>query len=357
MLAGRRRRLLHRRAGDGEHRHLPARRPATCEAVREITRALRHAADLRRGEDRHHRRLGRRHRRTSACSPTSSRWPSRIGGGLPLGAFGGTAGVHGPDHQRARSCTSAPTTATRSCMAAAKAVLAEVCTPEATQAADRPQPPLPRRLRRHHRRSPTCPPTPCSSAPRAASRGRPSRVRNYRDYKATDFDLAFAQWMLGHQPRRAAAAGPRRAVAHLGAAHRRRRRARRRRVPRASSTRSSLSAVSTPADASAALRRAARGPASPAPARQASPAPTSTTVTAISTGCWSWATSGTTASQGSLDERGHGAHRHEVAHRHEQHGRGEEAHADEPTAAARHGCSASPSRMSTIASEERACAT
>jgi glutamate-1-semialdehyde 2,1-aminomutase len=24
-----------------------------------------------------------------------------------------------------------------------------------------------------------------------------SRVRNYRDYKATDFDLAFAQWMHG----------------------------------------------------------------------------------------------------------------------------------------------------------------
>ena len=37
--------------------------PGYLEAVREITRKLRHAADLRRGEDRHHRRLGRRHRR------------------------------------------------------------------------------------------------------------------------------------------------------------------------------------------------------------------------------------------------------------------------------------------------------
>ena len=58
--------------------------------------APRHAADLRRGEDRHHRRLGRRHRRTSACSPTSSRWPSRSAAACPIGAFGGTAEVHGP---------------------------------------------------------------------------------------------------------------------------------------------------------------------------------------------------------------------------------------------------------------------
>ena len=42
-----------------------------------------------------------------------------------------------------------------------------------------------------------CRPTRCSSAPRAASPGRPTPVRNYRDYKATDFDLAFAQWLWG----------------------------------------------------------------------------------------------------------------------------------------------------------------
>ena len=41
------------------------------------------------------------------------------------------------------------------------------------------------------------PPTRSSSAPRAASRGRASRSRNYRDYKATNFELAFAQWIHG----------------------------------------------------------------------------------------------------------------------------------------------------------------
>ena len=51
--------------------------PGYLEAVREITAAQRHAADLRRGEDRHHGRLRRRDRASSACSPTSSRSPSR----------------------------------------------------------------------------------------------------------------------------------------------------------------------------------------------------------------------------------------------------------------------------------------
>jgi glutamate-1-semialdehyde 2,1-aminomutase len=27
--------------------------------------------------------------------------------------------------------------------------------------------------------------------------GHPEQIRNYRDYKATDFDLAFAQWIHG----------------------------------------------------------------------------------------------------------------------------------------------------------------
>ena len=37
-----------------------------------------------------------------------------IGGGFPVGAFGGKQELHGPDHRRARCSTSAPTTATRS---------------------------------------------------------------------------------------------------------------------------------------------------------------------------------------------------------------------------------------------------
>ena len=106
-----RRRCLHRRAGDGEHRHLPARARLPRGRPRDH-RTSRHDADLRRGEDRHHRRLRRRHRRFGVqpdlvCAgqvdrrrPADRRVRRR-------------AEVHGPDHRRARCSTSARTTATR----------------------------------------------------------------------------------------------------------------------------------------------------------------------------------------------------------------------------------------------------
>ena len=47
------------------------------------------------------------------------------------------------------------------------------------------------------RPTPACRPTPCSSAPRAASRGRPSRSATTATTRRTDFDLAFAQWIHG----------------------------------------------------------------------------------------------------------------------------------------------------------------
>jgi glutamate-1-semialdehyde 2,1-aminomutase len=81
-------------------------------------------------------------------------------------------------------------------MAAAKAVLAEVCTPEATRQA----------IERNGRFLAMCDDT-------IAAAGLPAHtvqlgakgcvtysttpVRNYRDYKATDFDLAFAHWIWG----------------------------------------------------------------------------------------------------------------------------------------------------------------
>ncbi|HUQ88446.1 MAG TPA: aspartate aminotransferase family protein [Vicinamibacterales bacterium] len=118
-----------------------------------------------------------------------------IGGGLPLGAFGGS-----------EECMDAITTGrvihvgtfngNPLCMAAAHAVLDEICTPEETgrviarnqrfladyQAA----------LSRHAMPAHTvqCGAKGCitwSSTP----------VRNYRDYSATNFDLAFAQWIWG----------------------------------------------------------------------------------------------------------------------------------------------------------------
>ena len=83
------------------------------------------------------------------------------------------------------------------CMAAAKAVLAEVCTPEATAGGDRPQraPARPRATR-----SSTDAGLPAHTVQFGAKgciTWSPTPVRNYRDYKATDFDLAFAQWIHG----------------------------------------------------------------------------------------------------------------------------------------------------------------
>jgi glutamate-1-semialdehyde 2,1-aminomutase len=118
-----------------------------------------------------------------------------IGGGLPLGAFGGSS-----------DCMDAITTGrvlhvgtyngNPLCMAAARAVLDEICTPEATE----------RVIERNRGFV-----ADCQSV--LDSRGMPAHVvqcgakgcitwsatpvRNYRDYKATNFDLAFAQWIWG----------------------------------------------------------------------------------------------------------------------------------------------------------------
>lgn len=118
-----------------------------------------------------------------------------IGGGLPLGAFGGT-----------KECMDQITTGkvvhlgtyngNPLCMAAGKAVLDEVCTPEATQAA----------IDLNRRVLDTCQQTiddadlPAHTVQFGAKgciTWSPKPIENYRDYKATDFDLAFAQWMHG----------------------------------------------------------------------------------------------------------------------------------------------------------------
>ena len=118
-----------------------------------------------------------------------------IGGGLPLGAFGGTA-----------ECMDQITTGkvlhlgtyngNPLCMAAAKAVLQDICTPEVHQEINALNSKLV---------------AACQGTIDAA--GLPAHtvqfgakgcvtwseepIQNYRDYKATDFDLAFAQWMHG----------------------------------------------------------------------------------------------------------------------------------------------------------------
>ena len=118
-----------------------------------------------------------------------------IGGGLPLGAFGGT-----------RECMDQITSGkvvhlgtyngNPLVMAAAVAVLTEVCTPEATQET----------IARNTRLVDACngviagaglPAHTIQFGAKGCVTWAPEPIRNYRDYKATDFDLAFAQWLHG----------------------------------------------------------------------------------------------------------------------------------------------------------------
>ena len=118
-----------------------------------------------------------------------------IGGGLPLGAFGGKA-EYMDQITQGRVLHLGTYNGNPLCMAAAKAVLSDICTPQATQGCiDRNQELL----------------TACDEIIRSAgleahtvqfgAKGcitwSSGPVRNYRDYKATNFDLAFAQWIHG----------------------------------------------------------------------------------------------------------------------------------------------------------------
>jgi glutamate-1-semialdehyde 2,1-aminomutase len=118
-----------------------------------------------------------------------------IGGGLPLGAFGGTAECM--DQITAGKVLHLGTyNGNPLCMAAAKAVLAEVCTPAATRGV----------IALNTQLVAACQATIDAAGLPAhtvqfGAKGcvtwSPEPIENYRDYKATDFDLAFAQWMHG----------------------------------------------------------------------------------------------------------------------------------------------------------------
>jgi len=118
-----------------------------------------------------------------------------IGGGLPLGAFGGT--VECMDQITSGKVLHLGTyNGNPLCMAAAKAVLQDICTPDVQLAVNALNSKLV---------------AACQGTIDAA--GLPAHtvqfgakgcvtwseepIKNYRDYKATDFDLAFAQWMHG----------------------------------------------------------------------------------------------------------------------------------------------------------------
>ena len=118
-----------------------------------------------------------------------------IGGGLPVGAFGGT--VECMDQITSGRVLHLGTyNGNPLCMAAAEAVLAEVCTPAATDEA----------IARNGRLLAACadvveraglPAHVVQFGAKGCVTWSPTPVRNYRDYKATDFDVAFAQWIHG----------------------------------------------------------------------------------------------------------------------------------------------------------------
>jgi glutamate-1-semialdehyde 2,1-aminomutase len=118
-----------------------------------------------------------------------------IGGGLPVGAFGGSQECM--DQISSGKVLHLGTyNGNPLCMAAAKAVLADVCTKEITQAV----------IDLNSKLVASCQTTIDTAGLPAhtmqfGAKGcvtwAENPIRNYRDYKATNFDLAFSQWMHG----------------------------------------------------------------------------------------------------------------------------------------------------------------
>jgi glutamate-1-semialdehyde 2,1-aminomutase len=118
-----------------------------------------------------------------------------IGGGLPLGAFGGKQ-----EYMDTITNGSVVHLGTYNgnplCMAAAKAVLREVCTREATQQAINLNTRLVNACTDVIDRAGVDANVVQFGAKGCITWSR-EPIQNYRDYKATDFDLAFAQWIHG----------------------------------------------------------------------------------------------------------------------------------------------------------------
>lgn len=118
-----------------------------------------------------------------------------IGGGFPVGAFGGKAEYMDVITQ-GKVVHLGTYNGNPLVMAASHAVLSQVCTPEATDDV----------IARNARLLTECqsiiddaslPAHTVQFGAKGCITWSTSRVRNYRDYKATDFDLAFAQWIHG----------------------------------------------------------------------------------------------------------------------------------------------------------------
>jgi glutamate-1-semialdehyde 2,1-aminomutase len=118
-----------------------------------------------------------------------------IGGGLPLGAFGGTRECM-EQISNGRVVHMGTYNGNPLVMAAAVAVLSHVCTPEVTNAT----------VTRNARLIAACddiisraslPAHTVQFGAKGCITWAETPIRNYRDYKSTDFDIAFAQWIHG----------------------------------------------------------------------------------------------------------------------------------------------------------------
>ncbi len=118
-----------------------------------------------------------------------------IGGGLPIGAFGGKA-EYMDEITQGKVLHLGTYNGNPLVMAGARAVLRDICTPEVTQDA----------IARNGRLLAACdeiiagaslPAHTVQLGAKGCVTYSTEPVRNYRDYKATDFDLAFASWIWG----------------------------------------------------------------------------------------------------------------------------------------------------------------
>jgi glutamate-1-semialdehyde 2,1-aminomutase len=118
-----------------------------------------------------------------------------IGGGLPLGAFGGSAECM-DEIATGRVIHVGTYNGNPLCMAAARAVLDEICTPEETERViarnQRYVADYQALLSRH-----SMPAHAVHCGAKGCITWSSTPVRNYRDYSATNFDLAFVQWIWG----------------------------------------------------------------------------------------------------------------------------------------------------------------
>lgn len=118
-----------------------------------------------------------------------------IGGGLPLGAFGGRRDIMEKITQgevlHLGTYNGNPLV-----MAASLAVLKDICTKEAIESATELNRSMLAKMKDIIHRY-NLPAHTVQLGAKGCITWSTERVRNYRDYKATDFDLAYAQWLWG----------------------------------------------------------------------------------------------------------------------------------------------------------------